>query len=122
MHENVIWRDADLIRQTSSYDSPRPVDDDSVSSYLSGVVTFSPQDTLSRQIHVISGIHENGTLPTQFERERSEIFGSRRSDDTSDSAIPCIENVVPLEFEKLGCLLHSTAHDPISGRVKVLWK
>lgn len=95
---------------------------DDVASYLSGVVTFPPQNTLGRQIHVISGIHEDGTLPTELERERSEMFGSRRGDDTSNSAIPCIENVVPLEFEKLGYLLHSTVHDPVCGRVEILGK
>lgn len=93
-----------------------------VAPYLSGVVTFSPQNTLSRQIHVISGIHEDGALATEFERERSEKFGSRGGDDTSDPAISRIENVVPLEFEKLGCLLHITVHDAVCGRVKVLGK
>ena len=47
------------------------------------------------------------------------MFGSGGSDDTSDSGIPCIEDMVPLEFEKLGYFLDSTAHDLISVRVEV---
>lgn len=48
------------------------------------------------------------------------MFGSCRSNDPCDSAVPSIVDVVPLGLEKLGCRLHSTVDDTVGGRVKVL--
>ena len=49
------------------------------------------------------------------------MFSSSARHDTCYSPVPSVKDMVPLEFEKLGCLGYCAIDDTISRWIKVFW-
>mmetsp|Transcript_21797 Transcript_21797/g.57775 ORF Transcript_21797/g.57775 Transcript_21797/m.57775 type:complete len:222 (+) Transcript_21797:790-1455(+) len=96
--EGIVWGDADL----------------------PSVEEFSKKNPSGRDLDVCTGQHECGRLATQFQCDWREVFCSRPRDNPSHGTIACVTDVVPVEFQQVRGLVHTTSDDGNGISVEIL--
>ena len=88
-------------------------------TYLTSIREFSPNDPPSSHIQICIVQNNRGTLTTQLQSDRSQMFRRSFTDDFTNVSRTSVENMIELKFEELGGLVDCTGYTDVGLRVEV---
>ena len=88
--------------------------------YLRRVDPLRPSKSSTSNLDIRIVEDQDGRFSTQFESNRSEMFGSGSSDDLPDGSRSGVEDVIPLQSQQFGRLGNGSNNDGVGGGVEVL--
>lgn len=88
---------------------------------LPGVLDFAVPDTFRDEVEVRDVVrHDRRALPTELERDRSQVPPRGACDDAPHTAVAGVEDVVPAERERVRRLGDAALYDRVRASVEIL--
>jgi len=88
-------------------------------TYLTSIREFSPNNPPSSHIQICIVQNNRGTLTTQLQSDRSQMFRRSFTDDFTNVSRTSVENMIELKFEEGRGLVDRSGYTDVGLRVEV---